>query len=403
MSMRRRQFLTTTAAGGAALAGRGGRAWGQAKPVRIGYTLSATGPYAVGAGIIQAPNYALWADQVNTKGGLMVKGEGRRPVEYVSFDDRSEIETAVRFYEKLMGDDKVDLVLPPWGTAMHFAVAPIANKYGYPLIGPTVTSNKLKDLNLPYFYVIIQQPDSIAKSIVDLLKELRTAGKISKIGLAYVNDLFGIELHHAVEAFLKDAGLAVVVTKSYPLAVKDLAPMLKEFKAAGVDACVGLTYPPDNILLTGQAKEVDYNPPVFFTAVGTAFPIYRDRFKGAEGVMGTAGWNPKLKHPGAREYFDAHVKKHQGKEPDRWASAMAYSSLQILEKCVGEVGLDRKRIKEMLDAQEFSTVMGPVKFVKGMNVSTPGMVGQWQNREFEIIWPKNVATGTPLVPKPAWA
>ena len=404
MSLGRREFLKATVGGATAWVGlQREKVWGQAKPLKIGYTLSATGPYAVGAGIIQAPNYALWADELNARGGLMVKGEGRRPIEYISIDDRSEIETAVRFYEKLMTEDKVDLILPPWGTAMHFGVAPVANKYGYPLIGPTVTSNKLKELSFPYFYVIIQQPDSIAKAIVDIVKEIKTQGKISKIGLAYVNDLFGIELHTAVEAFLKEAGLSSAITKSYPLTAKDLSPLLKEFKAAGVDAFVGLTYPPDNFLVTSQAKEVDYNPPVFFTAVGTAFPIYRDRFKGAEGVMGTAAWNPKVKTPGSKEYYDAHVKKHQGKQPDRWASGFTWASLQILEKCVAEVGLDRKRIKEMLDSQEFSTIMGPVKFVKGMNVSTPGMVGQWQKGEFEIIWPKSRATGSPVVPKPAWS
>src|SRR3970040_1565911 len=171
MRMPRREFLKTTGAGVAAAAARRGRAAAEAKPIRIGYTLSATGPCSVGAGITQAPGYALWADLVNAKGGLAVKGAGRRPIEYVSIDDRSEIETAVRYYEKLMGEDKVDLVLPPWGTAMHFAVAPILNKYGYPLIGPTVTSNKLKDLNFPYFYVIIQQPGSIAKAIADVMKD----------------------------------------------------------------------------------------------------------------------------------------------------------------------------------------------------------------------------------------
>ena len=48
-------------------------------PIRIGFTLSATGPYAVGAGITQRPNYDLWLDQVNAKGGLAVAGGGRRP------------------------------------------------------------------------------------------------------------------------------------------------------------------------------------------------------------------------------------------------------------------------------------------------------------------------------------
>jgi branched-chain amino acid transport system substrate-binding protein len=402
MTVRRRDFLTRTAAGAATVPLLRSRAWGQAKPVRIGYTLSATGPYSVGAGITQGPNYALWQEQVNARGGLAVKEEGRRPVEFISIDDRSEIETAVRFYEKLATDDKVDLMLPPWGSAMNFAVAPVATKHGYPLIGPTAISGKFKELALPYFYTLLVQPAPQMQAIAALLKELKAQGRITKVAVAYVNDLFGIELNTATGPAFRAAGLEVVDTKSYPLGTKDLSPVLKSFKAAGADAFVGLTYPPDNILATTQAKEVDWNPPVFVTAVGTAFPFYRDRFKGAEGVMGIAGWNPKVKFAGARDYYDAHVKKHQ-KEPDRWASAFAYGSLQILERCIGEVGLDRTKIKAMLDATEFQTVAGPIKFARGENVATPGMVGQWQKGEFEILWPKSWATGAPVVPKPAWA
>jgi branched-chain amino acid transport system substrate-binding protein len=400
--MKRRAFLGTTAAGAAAFAFRPVPGRGQAKPVRIGYTLSATGPYAVGAGITQAPNYTLWQEQVNARGGLAVAGGGRRPVEFLTIDDRSEIETAVRFYEKLATDDKVDLMLPPWGSAMNFAIGPVASKHGYPFIGPTAISGKFKELALPYFYTMLVQPEGQMQAVAALLRDLKAQGKVSKVAVAYVNDLFGIELNTATAPAFKAAGLDVVDTKSYPLGVKDLSPLLKGFKAAGADAFVGLTYPPDNILITSQAKEVDWNPPVFFTGVGTAFPFYRDRFKGAEGVMGIGGWNPRVKHAGAKEYYDAHVKKHQ-KEPDRWASAFAYASLQILERCVGEVGLDRARIKSMLDATEFQTVAGPIKFVKGENTATPGMVGQWQKGEFELVWPKAAATGGALVPKPGWA
>ncbi len=401
MTMRRRDFLKSAAAA-AAVSVVPARARAQGKPIRIGYTMSATGPYSVGASVTQAPNYALWQEQVNGRGGLDVKGEGRRAVEYVSIDDRSEIETAVRFYEKLATDDKVDLLLPPWGSAMNFAIAPVATKYGYPMIGPTAISGKFKELALPSFYTMLVQPEPQMQAVAAMLKDLRDQGKIKKVAVAYVNDLFGIELNAATGPAFKAAGLDVVDTKSYPLGAKDLAPVLRAFKAAGADAVIGLTYPPDNILLTSQAKEVDYNPAVYFTGVGTAFPFYRDRFKGAEGVMGIAGWNPKVKFAGAKEYFDAHMKKFQ-KEPDRWASAFAYGSLQILERCAGEVGLDHAKIKAMLDATEFQTVAGPIKFAKGENVATPGMVGQWQKNEFELIWPKGSATGAGVVPKPGWA
>src|SRR5690606_5059334 len=90
-------------------------------PIRIGYTMSRTGPYAGGAQVSQEPNYLLWAEQVNANGGITVDGK-KRKVELISYEDRSDIETAVRTYQKMMGSDKLDLILPPWGSAMNFAI-----------------------------------------------------------------------------------------------------------------------------------------------------------------------------------------------------------------------------------------------------------------------------------------
>jgi branched-chain amino acid transport system substrate-binding protein len=397
----RRSFLKL-AGGTAAAAWLPGGAAAQGPPIRIGFTLSATGPYAVGAGITQRPNYDLWIDQVNARGGLAVAGGGRRPIQFVEHDDRSEIETAVRLYEKLVSDDKVDLLLPPWGTAMNFAVAPVANKAGYPMLGPTVGSLKLKDLNLPYFYAILAQPDAMMLSLASFLKDAKRQQKVNKVAVIYVNDLFGIEHHGALMPLLKEGDFDVVEVKSYPLGVKDLTDVLKGIKAKGAEVLIGLSYPPDTILATTQAKAVDFHPAIFYTAVGTAFPFFRDRFKGtAEGVMGVGAWNAKVKYPGAREYYDAHVAKTK-KEPDRWASAFAWATLQILEETVGKVGLDRAKIKAHLDATEFSTVVGPVKFARGVNTATPGMVGQWQKGEFEVVWPPERATAKAVVPKPKW-
>jgi branched-chain amino acid transport system substrate-binding protein len=281
-------------------------------------------------------------------------------------------------------------------------VAPVANKAGYPLIGPTVGSLKLKELNLPYFYVMLAQPDAMMGSLAAFLKEVKREQKLNKVGVIHVADLFGLEHNGALLPLLKEAGFDVVEVKSYPLGVKDLSDTLKSIKAKGAEIFLGLTYPPDTVLAATQAKAVDFNPAIFYTAVGTAFPFFRDRFKAsAEGVMGVGVWNPKVPYPGARAYFDAHVAS-QKKEPDRWASAFAYASLQILEQAVGEAGLDRAKIKAYLDSTEFTTVVGPVKFVRGINVATPGMVGQWQKGEFEVVWPRDRATAKPIVPKPRW-
>ena len=369
----------------------------QAKPVRIGYAIARTGPWAGGAQVSQEPNFVMWAEQQNAAGGLDVKGV-RRPIELMGFDDRSEIETCIRTYEKLMGSDKVDLILPPWGSNANFALAPLANRFGYPMLAPTALSRKLIDMRLPYFFSLLQQPDRMMGALVDML----VASNVKTIAILYMDDLFGLENFAALNGALKKTSIQVVERKGYPLGVKDLSPVLRGIKDQNPDAFIGITYPPDTILASKQSKEIGFNPKIFYASVGTAFQLYRNIFgAGAEGVTGMGSWNAKTS-PGAKAYFEAHTKKFGGKEPDRWASGHCWAGLEILTQAVAKVGLDRKAIRDYVARTEHKTIIGPVRFEGSENISTPGTVGQWQKGEFEVVWPRNVATAQLVMPKPAW-
>jgi branched-chain amino acid transport system substrate-binding protein len=370
----------------------------QAKPVRIGYAIARTGPWTGGAQISQEPNYLLWAEQVNAAGGLDVKGV-KRPIELVSSDDRSDIETCVRSYEKLMGSDKVDLILPPWGSNANFAVAPLANRFGYPMLAPTALSRKLVDMNLPYFFALLQQPDRMMGALVDLL----VANGVKTLAVVYVDDLFGLENYGAFKVALKNTGIQVVEEKSYPGDIKDLSPVLRSIKDKNPDAFIGLSYPPDTILASKQSKEIGFNPKFYYASVGTAFQLYKNVMTpaGAEGVLGMGSWNTKTS-PGAKAYFDAHTKKFGGKEPDRWASGHCWAGLEILQAAVSKAGLDRKAIRDYVAATTHKTIVGDIKFTGSENTATPGTVGQWQNGEFEVVWPVKSATARLNPNKPAW-
>ncbi|MDZ7936889.1 MAG: amino acid ABC transporter substrate-binding protein [Rhodoferax sp.] len=370
----------------------------QPKPVRIGYAMARTGPWTGGAQVSQEPNYLLWAEQQNAAGGLNVKGE-KRQIELISSDDRSDIETCVRSYEKLMGSDKVDLVLPPWGSNANFAVAPLANRYGYPFLAPTALSRQLAAMKLPYFFLLLQQPAPMTEALVEMLK----ANGCKTIACIYVDDLFGLENYAALKVALQGSDIQMVEDKSYPGGVKDLSPVLRSIKDKNPDAFVGFTYPPDTILASKQAKEVGFNPKFFYASVGTAFQLYRNVMTpaGAEGVLGMGSWNGKTS-PGAKAYFDAHTKKFAGKEPDRWASGATWASLEILTNAVAKHGLDRKAIREYVAGTTHKTILGDIKFAGSENVGTPGTVGQWQNGEFEVVWPTKLATAKLNPAKPAW-
>ena len=390
----RRRWIqgTATALGAAAVAPR---LFAQGAPVRVGYAIARTGPWAAGAQVSQEPNYLLWAEQVNAAGGLSVKG-AKRTIELIGYDDRSETETCVRTYEKLMGSDKVDLILPPWGSGANFAVAPLANRFGYPLLAPTALSRKLIDMHLPYFFSLLQQPDKMMGALVDMM----VANNVKTIAIVYMDDLFGLENFAALNNALKKTSIQVVDRKSYPLGVKDLAPVLRTMKDLNPDAFIGITYPPDTILASRQSREVGFNPKYFYASVGTAFQLYKNVMAGnAEGVIGMGSWNANTS-PEAKAYFEAHSKKF-GKEPDRWASGHAWAGLEILQQSVGKVGLDRKALRDHIAKSEFKTILGPIRFDGSENASIPGTIAQWQNGEFEVVWPKDRATAQ-LKPKPAW-
>jgi branched-chain amino acid transport system substrate-binding protein len=395
--LRRRTVVQALTTGGASIA-LPALAQGGGGPVRIGYAIARTGLWSSGSQVSQEPNYLLWAEQVNAAGGLNVKG-AKRPIELISSDDRSDIETCVRTYEKLMGSDKVDLVLPPWGSNANFAVAPLANRMGYPFLAPTALSRRLVEMKLPYFFLLLQQPKPMMDALVDMLK----ANGAKSAAVIYVDDLFGLENYAALKVALAGSGITLVDDKSYPLGVKDLGPVLRGMKDKNPDAFIGLTYPPDTILASRQSKEIGFNPKFFYASVGTAFQLYRNVMAaGAEGVLGMGSWNGKTS-PGAKAYFDAHVKKFgAAKEPDRWASGHAWAGLEILTAAVAKVGLERKAIRDYVAGTTHKTIVGDIRFVGSENVGVPGTVSQWQKGEFEVVWPKDRATAPLVTAKPAW-
>ena len=75
------------------------------QPIKIGSSISITGRDAVQGGYVRE-GYLLCQKQVNEKGGAL-----GRPIQFVIHDDVSDGKTAIRFYEKLITEDKVDAVM----------------------------------------------------------------------------------------------------------------------------------------------------------------------------------------------------------------------------------------------------------------------------------------------------
>jgi branched-chain amino acid transport system substrate-binding protein len=403
----RRSFLAALAATTITAAiGSSGASAQEPKSVKIGYAISKTGPYTGGASITTLGAYVTWVKDVNAAGGIMLKSIGKKvPLEVVEYDDRSNSEEMIRAVERLGTQDKVDFILPPWGTAFNLAVGPVLNKMGYPHLGVTVTSNQAAALaaRWPNAFFLLGTPNEGVSNLIAVLSKLRDEKKIGNtVAMVSVADQFGIELVTAAREGFKKANFNVAYDKTYPIGTQDMQPLVKEAMATNADSFIAFSYPGDTLGLTETSRVLNYNPKVFYTAVGTAFPLFKQKFgANVEGVMGIGGINPDA--PDFKAYVKRHAEANGGREPDRWANPVTYASLQILQQAVERVGkVDRAAVIKEIQTGSFDTIIGKIKLEKNLRVDS-WQVGQWQGGEYHGIAPAKLPGAKPVqFPKPAW-
>jgi len=398
-----RKVFSTIAASAVAAMMMSGTGIAQDK-IKIGFAVSKSGPNAAGASITTIPNYQLWISDINAAGGLKL-GDKRVPIEVVEYDDQSVNEELVKAAERLINQDKVDILLSPWGTGMNLAVGPTFNKYGFPHMAATAATDHAYEMaeRWPNSFWMLGTSTMGANALVEVLTKLHAAGKINeKIAMVSVADAFGIELSTAARPAFEKAGFKLVLDESYPITTQDFSQLINAAKASGADTFVAFSYPPDTFGLSGTAIATGYNPPAFYTAVGTAFSIYRDVIlhDNVDGVLGVGGVNtddPK---------FKAYAKRHlevTGQPPDYWASPVTYASLEILQQAIERVGkIDNAAIIKEIQTGTFDTVAGTIKLDRNVNTNV-WWAGQWQNGEFHGLAPSTMAGAKePVAPKPAW-
>ena len=324
-------------------------------------------------------------------------------VEVIEYDDRSSNEDLVRAIERLATKDKVDLILPPWGTGSNLAIAPLMDRFGYPQLGVTAVTDKAPEFAARWkrSYWMLGGGHDYAKGLADVLKAAVAAGTINnKVAMVSVADGFGIDLVSGARPAFEAAGLEIAYDKTYPLGTSDFAALMAEAQDTGADSFVAFSYPPDSFGMTKTAQSMGYNPKVFYVGVGGAFPIYGKIADGKqEGVMSIGGVDAAS--PAIKDYFARHTDS-AGAPPDSWASAITYASLEMLAQSVERVGLDHAKLAEELSNGTFSTIIGDVK-LEDNQLRDLWWVGQWQNGTFVAVNPGD-KTGAvaPVVPKPNW-
>jgi branched-chain amino acid transport system substrate-binding protein len=204
--MRRRDLLKY--AGATALAAPFIRTARADQTIKVGVVGAKTGPLAPGAAVTHFPPWRLWAQHINAKGGLMLKG-GPRKVELIEYDDRTQPPEAIKAVERLAAVDKADWIAGLYGTGFNVAAVPTFAKLGYPQI-PVACVTELGPQLVQKYPLLFFGNGTLthyATTTIDILKKFRAAGQIgNKVAMVNIADEYGIEISNISKTAFPAAG-----------------------------------------------------------------------------------------------------------------------------------------------------------------------------------------------------
>ena len=362
-------------------------------PIRIGASLSLTGTYAK-LGKNQHEGYQLCEKDLNAKGGLL----GRK-VQFAVYDDQSMPATAVRLYEKLITEDKVDAIMGPYSSPVTEAAVNVTEKYKKVMVAPLAATTSIFKKGRKYIFMVISPAEGYLEGLVDM------AAKRGLKTVAVVNEdtLFSKAAASGAVELAKKKGMQVIFTEAYPKGNTDFSALLTKLKAANPDVLAAATYFDDAVALTRQMKELNVNPKMYGVTVGGDLPEFYDTLKqNAEYIYGATQWEPTLPYPGNQEWFDTY-KKEFGHEPS-YHSAAGYAGCVIYAEAVKRANsLDGDKVRDQLLKLETRTIFGDYKVdADGFQVAHKMVTFQWQKEKKATVWPDELAKSKPLFPTPPW-
>lgn len=353
-------------------------------PIKIGLTLGLTGKYAE-MSQMQKRGYELWASEVNKRGGLL----GRKVMLLIR-DDRSDPELARTLYENFIKEG-VDLIFSPYSSEITEAVAPVAERHGYPMIVAGASADRIWQRGYRYIFGLSTPSSRYTVGFLELL----VMNNIEGLAIIYADDSFSTGVAEGTKTWAERLDLKISFFKGFRKTDPNLEKLLKEAKDSGARVLILCGHLDESIKVKHLLKGLNWNP-IYYATVGPA----TDRFytilgADAELTFSSSHWEYNPSSLEEREFFQSFQKTY-GLNPN-YHAATAYAAGQLIEQTIIRAKTtEKEQLREILSRAEALTILGRYKVNRsGLQTRHQYLVIQWQKGKREVLWPDYRRTAIP--------
>ncbi len=373
--------------------------------VKIGVIYDYTGAFAAGGSKAAAIGNKIAIDLFNERGGVA----GHKVVP-INVDAQSKVDVAINEAERLLNDEKVDLLMGLFSSAQ---CVPLVTKVDaakkFLWITVCVASAVFKDKNLHYVFRPQVHSDQFGEASCTFVAEstptkLNKAAKDVKVAIIHEDGPYG-------------AGIAAT----------DLSALVTKLRRAQPDIVLHTGYNPDITLFLRQAKEAGLKFGVLighsagYGQIDKLVETFKDDVNYVFNVGPVAAQllDPKTLQPGLGELTAELVKRYKaetGAHEVPTHASMGFNQAwvfltDVLPRAVEKHGgFDPEALRKAAletDIPAGGTIQGyGVKFyppghpMSGQNERSTPVVMQYVNGETKVVWPSAIKTADPVLPLP---
>ncbi len=385
---RRRHVLAGLAGTFSAGLAGAARAAPSGQPVRVGSTLSLTGPLAQTA-IIHKIAGEIAVELINGRNGFL-----GRPVEWVLLDDQSKPEVTRSLYEKLITVDKVDLITGPYATAPILSAMGVAQRYQKLFLQSSmgIPKHLTYDMAFPATPFGAEPDKTYPKVVFDAMASTATPPKsVAILTSKFPSAQFMAE---GTRDVAKERGLNVALYLEYEFGMRDFGAVAARVKDTNADflwlGALGL----DSNLLLESLRKLDYVPKRHFHLYPAPGPLAvspdGDLALCSTFLEPAPPFTDRADVPQLAAMYKERATKANVPytELDAQGAGM-YAQWQMLEQAVnGAKSLDDKALAQWLKKNGADTVYGKQRFDGPFNHGDPAQyVKQVQSKKWVVVWP----------------
>ena len=314
------------------------------KKAEDAYLIGVTGPFTGdGAQYGEMLRMAaeMKADEINAAGGI--KGF---TLELEFQDDKGDPKEAANVAQKLGSNPKVLAVVGHFNSSCSLAGKEVYNSMGVLQLSPGSTNVTVCEGG-EWTFRNVYRDDFQGQFIADYIKYVLG---YNRVAVFFDNDDYGRGLRDAFAARAEEIGLEIVREEAYVRDTQEYTPQLTQIMAKNPDIIfISGLYANAAMILT-QARNLGLETPFIGGDGLLSADLITNAAKASELTVVTCPFLPTSQDERTQNFVTSFEERY-GTVPDCWA-ALAYDAVGIVAEAVGEVGPDRRAIRDYVAAMD---------------------------------------------------